>query len=160
MEMTRSGTINQSMMPCDVYMEILWVHKVQGPEIRASRLQDMYIHLGFSPKAAKLLIREQELDSPERLKVLVNKNVDNICIVVRKPGGKNVNGTPDRGQQVSVKAQESLKLAVFLFHHRWRCTLNWEKMGVNEDTLHSWQARRNLKISIKTPMCCQRTNLI
>ena len=80
-------------------------------------LQDMYIQLGFTPKAAKLLIREQGLDSPERLQVLTDKNVDDICNVMRKPGGKNANGMPDRGQQVSIIAQKNLKLAVFLFHH-------------------------------------------
>ena len=65
----------------------------------ASWLQDMYLWLGFSPEAAKLLIREQELDSPERLRVL--KNVDDICNIVRKPSGENANETADRGQQAS-----------------------------------------------------------
>ena len=64
-------------------MGILGVHKAQGPEIMASKLQNMYIWLGFSPKAAKLLIREQGLDSSDRLRVLTEKNVDDICDVVR-----------------------------------------------------------------------------
>ena len=55
------------MMPWDMYMGILWMHRAQGPEIMASWLQDMYIKLEFSPEAAMLLIREQGLDSPERL---------------------------------------------------------------------------------------------
>ena len=65
---------------------------------------------GFSPEAARLLVREQGLDSIERLRVLIEKNVHDICNVERKPGGKNVNGMPDKGQQVSVIAQENLKL--------------------------------------------------
>ena len=65
----------------------------------------MYVWLGFSPKAAKLLIREQGLDNPDRLRILTYKNVHDICNVRRKSGGKNANGTPDRGQQVSVIAQ-------------------------------------------------------
>ena len=64
----------------------------------ASWLQDLYIWLGFSPEAAKLLISKQGLDSPERLGVLTDKNVDDICNVMRKPGDKNTNGTPDMGQ--------------------------------------------------------------
>ena len=120
------GTLRPRMMPWEQYMGILQVHRAQGPEIMALKLQNMYIWLGFSPKAAKLLIREQGLDNPNRLRVLTNKNVDDICNVVRKPGSKNADGTPDRGQQVSVIAQENLKLA-FLFHHRWICTL--EKNG-------------------------------
>ena len=51
-------------------------------------LKDMYIQLGFTPKAAKLLLREQGLDSPERLRVLT-KNVDDICNVMINPGCKN-----------------------------------------------------------------------
>ena len=79
---------------------------------------------GHKIAAAILLIRGQGLDSHERLRVLTDKNVDDICNVMRKPGSKNVNGVPDRGQQVSVIAQENLKLAVFLFHHLWRCTID------------------------------------
>ena len=80
-------------------------------------LQDMYLLLGFSPEAARLLIREQGLDSPEKLRIHTNKNADVICNVMRKPSGKNANGTPDIAQQVSVTAQENLKLIVFLFYH-------------------------------------------
>ena len=64
----------------------------------------MYVELGFSPKAAKLLVREQGLDSPERLRVLTNKNVDDIFNFMRKPSGKNADGMPNRKQQVSVIA--------------------------------------------------------
>ena len=88
-------------------------------------LHDMYLWLGFSPKAAKLLIREQ---GPKR--VIPDKNVDNICNVIRTPGGKNDKGMANRGQQISVIAQENLKLAVILFHHRKRYTFDWKVMGV------------------------------
>ena len=63
-------------------------------------------------------IIEQGLDNPDRLRVLTDKNVNDICNVVRKPGGKNVNWTHDRGQQVSMISQENLKVTAFLFHHR------------------------------------------
>ena len=98
-------------------MGILWIDRAQGPEIMATKLQNMYIQLGFSHKAAKLLVREQGLDNSDSLRVLTNKNVNDICNVVRKPGSKNANMTPNRGQQVLVIAQENLKLAAFLFHH-------------------------------------------
>ena len=131
--MPRDVTLHQRMMPQETYMEILWVHKAQRPEIMALWLQDMYVWHGFSPKAAKLLVREQGLYSSERIRVLANKNVDDTCNVVRKTGGKNADGMPNRGQQISVIAQEKLKLG--------RCTLDWEIMGVN---------KRNSKMSLKT----------
>ena len=84
----------------------------------------MYTWLGFNPEGAKLFVREQGLDSPDRLRVLIDKNVDDICNVVSKPGSKKTDGMPDRGQQVLVIAQENLKLAAFLFPHRWRYTFD------------------------------------
>ena len=84
----------------------------------ALKLHNMYNQLGFNPEVAKLLIREQGLHSPNRLRVLTDKNVDDICNVMRKLGGKNVNGMPDREQQVSMISPENLKLAAFLFYHR------------------------------------------
>ena len=111
----------------------------------------MYVWLGFSPKAAKLLVREQGLDSPEGLRVLTNKNNDDICNVMRKSGGKNADGTPDKGQKVSVIAQENLKLAIVLFHHRWRCTLDWEIMGVTKDTACIMTGQKKLNNEYKDP---------
>ena len=67
----------------------------------------MYFWLGFSAEAVKFLAREQGLDRPERLRVLTDKNVDDICNVVRKLGGKNANGIFKRGQSISVIVQET-----------------------------------------------------
>ena len=106
METTHNGTFCQRMMPCNVMQRIEWLNQEQGPKIMALMLQHMYIWLGFSPKATRLLVREQGLDSPERLRVLTNKNADDISNVVMKPSSKNANGTTDRGQQVSVIAQK------------------------------------------------------
>ena len=118
----------------------------------------MYIWLGFSPKAAKLLIREQGLDSPERLRVLTDKNVDYICYVMRKLGSKNADEMPNIGQKVSFITQENLKLTAFLFHHRWRCTLDWETMGVHESTVHLLAGHKWIKKNgTKTQMCCLKS---
>ena len=114
-------------------------------------LQDIYIWLGFRPKAAKLLIREQRLDTRERLRVLTDKNVDDICNVVSKPGGKNANIMSNRVQQVSALAQENLKLSAFLFHHRWKCTLDCEITVVNENTVHLMAGQKKLENQYKDP---------
>ena len=72
MEIPHDGTLCQRMMPQEQYMGILWVHRVQGPEIITSKLQDIYTQLGFSPKTAKLLVKEKGLDSPDRLRVFTD----------------------------------------------------------------------------------------
>ena len=45
MEISQDGTLGQRMMPQEQYMGILWVHRAQGPEIMALKLQNMYIQL-------------------------------------------------------------------------------------------------------------------
>ena len=56
---------------------------------------------------------------------------------------------PDRGQHISVITQENLKLAYFLFHHQWRCTLDWEVMGVHKKKVHLLAGQKKLKDKYK-----------
>ena len=77
---------------------------------------------------------------------------------MRKPGGKNANGTPNKGQQISVIAQENLKLGVFLFHYRWRCTFDWEITGINEETVHFLSGQKKLKDKYKDPNVLPKIN--
>ena len=55
-------------------------------------------------------------------------------------------------------AQKILKLAIFLFHHWWRCTLDWEVMGVNEDTVCFMKGQRKLKDEYKDPNLLPKIN--
>ena len=75
----------------------------------------------------------------------------------KKPGGKNAHGTPNRGHQVSIITQENLKLAAFLFHQRWRCTLDWEVTQMHEDTVHLLGWHKKLMDKFKDP---RQINLI
>ena len=88
----------------------------------------------------------------------MGKNVDDICNIMRKPGGKNADRTPDRGQQVMVIAQENLKLAAFLFYHWCRCTLNWEITGENKETVHFLVGQKKLKDKYKDPDVLPKIN--
>ena len=71
-------------------------------------------------------------------KDVMNKIVDDICSIMRKPGNKNVDGTPNRGSQASVMAQENLRLADFLFYYSWRCIIEWKVMKMQEETAHKF----------------------
>ena len=115
----------------------------------------MYLWLRFSPKVAQVFVREKVLDSPDRLQFLADNNADDICNVMRKPGGKNVNGLPDRRQQVLVIAQENLKLAFFLFHNMYWFSFDWEVIGVSEDTVC---LQKRLKDDGKDPNALPKVN--
>ena len=56
------------------------------PGTMALWFHDMYLQLEFGPKAGNLLIRKHRLDSPYRLRIFTDKNVDDICNIMRKPG--------------------------------------------------------------------------
>ena len=77
---------------------------------------------------------------------------------MRKPGGKNFNGMRYTGQQASVITQENLELTFFLFHHQWRCTFDWEVMGVQEDTVHLLAGQKRLKDDYKDPDMLPKVN--
>ena len=81
-----------------------------------------------------------------------DKNLNDISNVMRIH--RNADGTLDRGQQVSVMAQENMKLAAFLLHYMWSCTLDWEVKGVQEETVCKLTGEKK---SIKSQACCLRT---
>ena len=70
---------------------------------------------------------------------------------MRKPGGKNANKMPDRVQNISVIAQENLKLVAFLFHYQWGCTIDWEVMEVQKSPVHLLAGQKKLKDEYKNP---------
>ena len=115
----------------------LWPH--------GSRLQ-----LGFSYEAARLLVRGQVLGNPKRFRVLTDKTVDESQ-VEKMP-------TNYKRQQVSVIAQENLKLAVFLFHHWLIFTFDLEVMRVHEDTVHLLAEQKRLKDEYKDPDLLSKVN--
>ena len=65
---------------------------------------------------------------------------------------------PSKGQQVSVIAQENLKLAVLPFHHVWRCTFDWEVTGVHEGTVCLLVGQKRLKDDYKDPNMLPKVN--
>ena len=71
----------------------------------------------------------------------MDKNFNDIYNDMRNLGGKSADGMSDSGQQVSVTAQENVNLTAFLFHHRLRCTLDWEVTGMHEGTMHGCHQR-------------------
>ena len=48
-----------------------------------------------------------------------------------------------------VIAQKNLKLSAFLFHHRWRYTLDWETLEVDEGTVHLLAGQKKLEDEYK-----------
>ena len=78
------------------YGEMLHAYTKHRTEIFACKLEVMCAWLGFTCNAARVLVHENGLNSPVRLRVLNHKNLDYTCNVVRKPGGKSAHSSPKR----------------------------------------------------------------
>jgi len=68
--------------------------------------------MGFTSAAANLLTDEQGIDSLNEVLNMDDGNIENLCKVLRRPGGQNASGNSDPGVEVSARAEENLKLVV------------------------------------------------
>ena len=76
----------------------------------------------------------------------------------KKPCSKNVNGVPKKGHQVSVMAQDNLKLAAFLSHYSWRCIYDWEVTKVQKSTICKPVRQKTIKDKCKGPDVLPKVN--
>lgn len=96
----------------------------------AAALRAAFTRLGFSEDAREDIIDVQGIDSLAELKILTDSEVENLCKVVRRPGGaaqaaaagaaQGAAAGPNLGHQVSLRAENNLKLATYYLRHRDR----------------------------------------
>ena len=77
---------------------------------------------------------------------------------MRKSDCKNADRMPNKGQQVSAIAQENIELAVFLFHHWWRCICDWKVTEMHEHTVHLLAGQKRPKNKYKDPNVLPKVN--
>ena len=108
--------------------------------------------LDFSAPAALLITDDQAIDSVQELTLLEDKEVENLCRVLRRPGGTIPNpqaavvGAPaligNPGTQVSLRAENNMKFAVYFLKHRTRTSRATTAADI---TLDQVQGIRNLR---------------
>ena len=79
----------------------------------AVAIRDALQRMGFSANAALAVTNEQGIDDMDELGVLTDTEVENLCKVVRRPGGANTAGVANPGHAVSLRAENNLKLACY-----------------------------------------------
>ena len=104
----------------------------------------MHIPLQFIPKAAKLFIREQGLDKPERLGVLTKNNINNICNVVKKPGKECQWNTRQRATGISHSSRKPeascLPIPLQVIHIRLESYKSvWKHSASDSRTEEAWR---------------------
>ena len=80
-------------------------------------IRTMLDRIGFIAVARDEITGDQGIDPLDELRTLDNSMVENLCRVIRRPGG-TVGGAADPGIKVSARAEENLKLAIYYIKHQ------------------------------------------
>ena len=77
-------------------------------------LRSAYRRIRFSADAVLVITDTQGIDTTEELEILTYGYINNLCKVVRRPGGINpITNVANLGLQVPLRAESNPKLASF-----------------------------------------------
>ena len=84
-------------------------------------LRSAYGWIGFSAESDLVITDSQGIDCMEKLEVITDGEIDNLCNVIRRPGGINhITNIANLGLQVSLRSENNLKLTSFFLKHKIR----------------------------------------
>ena len=89
-------------------------------------------HIGFTQATTKTIVNEHGIDSCAKLRFLKDKELENLCKVVRHPGSANQGNppVPNLGHPVSFVAKNNLKLTTY-----WLCHQIWVSCSGMPETI-------------------------
>jgi hypothetical protein len=123
-------------------------------------MRQAYIRLGFTQAAALSITDGQDIDSIAELRILKNDEIENLCKVIRCPGGTIPNpnagdgqppAIPNPGIPVSLRAENNLKLAAYWLHHRVRVARDVEQADITLANIRSVRELRDSEEEYKAP---------
>uniref|UniRef100_A0A7S2SL59 Uncharacterized protein n=1 Tax=Eucampia antarctica TaxID=49252 RepID=A0A7S2SL59_9STRA len=83
-------------------------------------IKTMLERIGFTQAAVTLITGDRGVDSIDELEALSEEMANNLCRVIRRPGGTGDAETSDPGTKVSPRAEENLKLTIYYIKHQVR----------------------------------------
>ena len=79
------------------------------------------MRIGFSAESALVITDTKGIDCMEELDILTDGEIENLCKVIRRPGGINtITNISNLGIHFSLRAKNSLKLVRFFLKHKVR----------------------------------------
>ena len=109
--------------------------------------------LGFSVTAAAFITDQQQMETLEELEVLTDSEVENLCKVCHRPGGTipnpNVgvagqpNTIPNPGLEVSLCAENNLKLTCFYLRYKKRTSRIVTAAEIDLPVIHQFHEFRD-----------------
>ena len=69
-------------------------------------LRSTYERIGFYTEAAVVITDTQSIDSMEELEIITDGEIENMCKIIRRPGGINpITNVANLGLQVSLRTE-------------------------------------------------------
>ena len=114
-------------------------------------LRNAYVWIEFSTEATLVITDTQGIDCMQELKIFTDGEIENLCKVIRRPGGINpITNIANLGIQVSLRAENNLKLASFFLKHKVRTIRVVISSGINLDIVQLLreinESKRNTRI--------------
>jgi hypothetical protein len=117
----------------------------------------MLQRIGFSAAASQVLVDEQGMDTLAEIQLLTDDKIENLCKVVRRPGGTVPGPNPgdapvnNPGTPVNLRAENHLKLLAFLLRHQERVRKEPNVANVTLDTIRTVRELRDFESTYKAP---------
>ena len=105
--------------------------------------------LGWSGTAQGMIVVGQQIDSLDELTLLTDDDVENLCKVIRRPGGtiENPNADedgqqdriPSTGTQISQRAETNLKLSCYYLRHQTKISRKVDAGGITIENVRGFR---------------------
>jgi hypothetical protein len=113
-------------------------------------IRQVYVCCEFTVAAAAAIFDDQGIDSLPKLRILTDLEVNNLCKVIRCPGGSVQN--PIEGHAVSLRAKNNLKLAAYWLRQQDKVARVVTSAQVLLDTMRAVRAKRDADAAYKNPI--------
>jgi ribosomal protein S13 len=116
-------------------------------------MRKMLNRIGFTIAESQVIVDEQGLDSLDEIRLLTDDEIENLCKVIRRPGGQIPGPNPGNppvnnpGLPDNLRAENHLKLLAFFLRHQERVSRRAASADITLDTIRAFRELRDFELS-------------
>lgn len=120
-------------------------------------MRTMFNRIGFTVAASQVIVDEQGMDSLDEIRLLTDDEIENLCKVIRRPGGTIPGPNPgdppvnNPGTPVNLCAENHLKLLAFYLRHQERVSRVVNVANITLETIRTLRELRDFESTYKAP---------
>lgn len=129
----------------------------------AAAIRTALQRIGFTIPASQAITIDQGIDSLDEIRYLKDSEVENLCKVIRRPGGTINNpagegNIPNPGESVSLRAENNLKLMAYYLRHRARVSRQTQPADITLENIRSVKELRESEENYEQPEDLPKVN--